>query len=61
MKVSLVADLLYELTFLYEDIHRAVTGTGDRVISETWEKWDERSLHTWNALIGIEEPETEFA
>jgi hypothetical protein len=62
MKVYLVADLLYKLTDLYEDIHRAVTGTEDRVISGTWEKWHERALHMWNALVGIEEPEeTEFA
>jgi hypothetical protein len=62
MKSKLVTDLLYELTSLYEDIHRAVVGTEDRAISEALEKWRVRAEQAWDALVGIEKAEEgEFA
>jgi hypothetical protein len=55
MKLSPISDLLYHLTDLYEEIHRAATGAEDRVVSEALEKWRERARQTWDALLGVED------
>ena len=53
MKLDLVGDLLYELTNLYEDIHRVVTGTEGRMVNECLEKWGKRARETWDTLLGV--------
>ncbi len=53
MKSTPVADLLYKLTDLHEDIHRAVTGTERRMVSECLEKWRERARVTSDLLLGV--------
>ena len=54
-----VADLLYDLTDLYEDIHCAATGTEDRVISEALEKWRMLARETWDFLLDVEDADEE--
>jgi hypothetical protein len=53
MKSVPIGDLLYDLTGLYEDIHRAVTGAEGRVVDECLEKWRKRAWETGNALLGV--------
>jgi len=53
MNLSPVSDLLYELTALYEDIHRVATNAEDRVVSEALEKWHRYAQQTWDSLFGV--------
>lgn len=58
MRVQPIADLLYRLTDLYEEIHRATAGTEDPVISRTLETWRRRAQNTWDSLVGPEDDDS---
>ena len=60
MKSDPIGGLLYELTGLYEDIHRAVKGTESKTI-DFWKKWSDRARETADALLGVDNADEDWS